>query len=148
MSPEYDRGHPALVSAQGHGKVVVSPEGTGMGKAVFRGIIDVNPTRRDFIGCLVNGLKAVLGQPLGGPLIKVLFRPLAHGPEMTNVYGVGKKSHFVPPCFIHSFAEKGSADFCAAPLMTFFLEIFHCGEKGRSKDRSKNRFLEDNFFWI
>jgi hypothetical protein len=129
MSPEYDRRHPALVAAQGHGKKVIPPESAGMGETVFRRIVDVNPTRRDLIGRLVNGLKAVLGQPFGGPLIKILFWPLADGPEMTHANRVRKNAHHNPPCFIERFVEKSSADFCAASVMTFFLDVYHHGEK-------------------
>jgi hypothetical protein len=39
---------------------------------------------------------------------------------MTHAYGVGKKSHLVPPRFVHSLAEKRLSGFLRSPSYDIF----------------------------
>jgi hypothetical protein len=90
---EEDRRNPALVPAQGESKIVIPPEGPGVGKTIFGEIVKVDPTGRDLINAFVNGLKTISGQPVGGPFIKIFSGPISHDPELADADGVGKNAH-------------------------------------------------------
>jgi hypothetical protein len=57
----------------------------------------MDPTGRDFVGRIVNGLKTVLGQAIGDPFIKIFVGTISCNPELTDADGVEKNTHNPPP---------------------------------------------------
>jgi hypothetical protein len=94
---EEDRWHSALVPAQGKCKIRIPPEGPGIVKTVSAGIIEMDPTGRDLVNRIVNGLETVFGQTIGDPFIKIFAGTISGNPELTDADGVEKNTHNPPP---------------------------------------------------
>jgi hypothetical protein len=125
MGPEYGGGHTPLIAPQGHGKVMVPPEGPGIVETALRGIVDMDPSGGNLFGCLVDGPKAVLGQTLRNPFIEIPTGSLSHDPELANADGVKKNSHSFPPRLSKIFADISPGVLRGNTYMPFFGQAFH-----------------------
>jgi hypothetical protein len=103
--PKEDGRHPALVPAQGECEIMIPPKGPGVGKTVSAGIVKMDPTGRDLVGCIINGLETVFGQAIGNPFIKIFVGLISHNPELADADGVGKNTHNPPPYFAKDFVK-------------------------------------------
>jgi hypothetical protein len=84
---------------------MIPPEGSGVGKTVSAGIVKMDPSGRDLVDRMVNGLETVFGQAIGDPFIKIFAGPISHNPELADADGVEKNTHNPPPHVTKDFAK-------------------------------------------
>jgi hypothetical protein len=84
---------------------MIPPKGPGVGKTVSAGIVKMDPTGRDLVGCIINGLETVFGQAIGNPFIKIFAGLISHNPELADADGVEKNTPNPPPYFAKDFVK-------------------------------------------